>query len=551
MGEFLGKSKLDNLKTIINYNYFDKYTNNCANYPGITKAKSKLEGTFWINDISDILLNALCYVYIRKENTRINENLCKYLYYWLGSKVFTNLGHTYFFSEVVNTLYGILSEGKLGKVCNPVNYNIRYYNFQKFKDIYDLSEDYDTYKLHFATFKQSFDKDYENTIKSYKFLYNELRKECSMRKTDYNAQYCKAFNDYFTDDKNEEISSWICELKETEEQDEQLEVEHGEDSDKEQIPERFSVEGLQLFSIYRTNKPNYKEYTKTKALHTFRIISSVQYNHNFNYNTKNKHYEFFEKIEDYIEIAKSAESITSFSQAKSGCNSFVQASERYFTDKETAEIICNQFIKLYVSLNNVTCVQNLHPKYIKCSEFLNYWVNFKFRKIMHNEDYSVCDVYNGIEGQFWGNSDININIYDYINSINEDYLYKMNILYNLYQNYVELNAIDYKKPEQDKQKLLILSTACCTDYNKAKYICNGDNKDNNTKFCEKLRAFELKYDELDKNVIAQGYDFSNYFIKLSECRNNKIITTAVTGTVVGLIPLLGVLYKVSELNINL
>ncbi|SCA59853.1 Plasmodium vivax Vir protein, putative [Plasmodium vivax] len=168
---------------------------------------------------------------------------------------------------------------------------------------------------------------------------------------------------------------------------------------------------------------------------------------------------------------------------------------------------------------------------------------------MHNEDYSVCDVYNGIEGQFSVNSDININInYDYINSINEDYLYKMNILYNLYQNYVELNAIDYKKPEQDKQKLLILSTACCTDYNKAKYICNGDNKDNNTKFCEKLTAFQSKYDKLYEEAAGKGSDYSKNFIRLSECGNNKIITTAVTGTVVGLIPLLGVLYKFTPMG---
>ncbi|KMZ82965.1 hypothetical protein PVIIG_05260 [Plasmodium vivax India VII] len=147
---------------------------------------------------------------------------------------------------VVNTLYGILSEGKLGKVCNPVNDSIYDYNFQKFKDIYDLSEDYDTYKLHFATYKPSCDKDYENTIKSYKFLYNELRKECSMRKTYYNAQYCKVFNDYFTDDKNEEISSWICELKETEEQDQQLEEEPMEVAGNEYIQERPGVEGLQV-----------------------------------------------------------------------------------------------------------------------------------------------------------------------------------------------------------------------------------------------------------------------------------------------------------------
>ncbi|CAI7721713.1 PIR protein [Plasmodium vivax] len=222
MEEFLGKSKLANLNTIINYDYFDREEGICANYPHITAAKSKLAGFRWKNDVSDKILNALCYVYRRKVNNMSYINSCNYLYYWLGSKILTNLLLPHFLFEVVNTSYRILNESELGEIY------------------------YDTYKLHFATYKPSCDRDYENTIKSYKFFYNELRKECSMRKTYYNAQYCKVFNDYFTDDKNEEISSWICELKETEEQDQQLEEEPMEVAGNEYIQERPGVEGLQV-----------------------------------------------------------------------------------------------------------------------------------------------------------------------------------------------------------------------------------------------------------------------------------------------------------------
>ncbi|KMZ76590.1 hypothetical protein PVIIG_05973, partial [Plasmodium vivax India VII] len=60
--------------------------------------------------------------------------------------------------------------------------------------------------------------------------------------------------------------------------------------------------------------------------------------------------------------------------------------------------------------------------------------------------------------------------------------------------------------------------------------------------------FKSKYDKLDENVVEKGSDVYDYFIKLSECPNNKIVTTAVTGTVVGLIPLLGVLYKFTPMG---
>ncbi|KMZ96416.1 hypothetical protein PVNG_05951, partial [Plasmodium vivax North Korean] len=80
------------------------------------------------------------------------------------------------------------------------------------------------------------------------------------------------------------------------------------------------------------------------------------------------------------------------------------------------------------------------------------------------------------------------------------------------------------------------------------YICNDGNNIKNSKFCEKLNTFISKYKDLYTKVDNQGPEFSNNFIKLEECPNTKIITTAVTGTVVGLIPLLGVLYKFTPMG---
>ncbi|SCA60325.1 Plasmodium vivax Vir protein, putative [Plasmodium vivax] len=241
MDVFLGKSKLDSLNTKINYDYFDKYRNNCDNYPQITAAKHLLDGGFWEKNIFDELLNALCYVYIKKENNTLNENLCNYLYYWLGSKVLTNLRLKNFFYEVVSTIYRILSKGELGKVCDPVKYSIYdYYNFYKFKEVYDLSEDYNTYKSHFIIPNPSCDKNYQDELKTYVYLYNKLRDQCSIEKTNYNAQYCKVFNNYFTNKEDEEISSWICKLKESEEHDQQLE-EPRVDAENVPLPERHGL----------------------------------------------------------------------------------------------------------------------------------------------------------------------------------------------------------------------------------------------------------------------------------------------------------------------
>ncbi|KMZ98404.1 hypothetical protein PVNG_04348 [Plasmodium vivax North Korean] len=60
-----------------------------------------------------------------------------------------------------------------------------------------------------------------------------------MEKTYNNIQYCDVFNKYFTEEKNAHISSWTCQLTETEEEDQLLEEDNWEDAAKIEIPERF------------------------------------------------------------------------------------------------------------------------------------------------------------------------------------------------------------------------------------------------------------------------------------------------------------------------
>ncbi|KMZ77321.1 hypothetical protein PVIIG_05291 [Plasmodium vivax India VII] len=213
-----------------------------------------------------------------------------------------------------------------------------------------------------------------------------------------------------------------------------------------------------------------------------------------------------------------------------------------------AKIICNKLISIYKKLKNKSSNYSRDINYKKDFAFLTYWVNWKiygefYEKISVSEFYDLIGSYVQLDS---GYELTNTHVFE----IDKDVLNKLNILYNLYKNYSKLNSIKYTNSEQNNE-VLTLSTACCTDYIKVSYICNGDNKKNNHKFCKKLNVFESKYNGLfnkyDKNI----YEFSDNLIKLEECPNPKIITTAITGSIIGLIPLVGILYKASELNIKL
>ncbi|KMZ96360.1 hypothetical protein PVNG_06230 [Plasmodium vivax North Korean] len=253
-------------------------------------------------------------------------------------------------------------------------------------------------------------------------------------------------------------------------------------------------------------------------------------------------YGFFENINRYIKDGKSIE-LTRPVESAEGCSSFSERWSNEPDNKKIAKNICDNLVRLYKYLSNEKADYKSDINYEKDLAYIRYWVNWKIYKGNFKDNISVSFFYDLVESHALGklNNYIYINI---INNINENELNKMNILYNLFEKYSELKSIVDTNLEHGKHSLLPLSTACCTHYIKANYICNGDNKNNNPKFCDKLVTFESQYEQLYNEVLQKGSDYYKNFIKLSECPNNKIITTAVTGTVVGLIPLLGVLYKV-------
>ncbi|KMZ89384.1 hypothetical protein PVBG_05980 [Plasmodium vivax Brazil I] len=262
-------------------------------------------------------------------------------------------------------------------------------------------------------------------------------------------------------------------------------------------------------------------------------------------NKKEESYVFFEDIGNYIKKADLAESTDELSNDESECNSFIESSRYDFKDKTTAKSICEQFKKLYVSLPELKCNPNSDPNYKKSSEFLNYWVNFKLREILQNEDDSVCDVYNYLENRITVGT-CNYLLLKFIYDINKDDFYKMNILYRLYKNYTVLDTILENEGDIVNRTLLSHSTACCTDYLVANYMCNDGNDDdsNNSPFCTQLRNFKTKYDLLYNRVIEKNPEYTKYFKKLSECKKTNTMSTALIGTTVGLVPLLVGIYKV-------
>ncbi|KMZ77134.1 hypothetical protein PVIIG_05344 [Plasmodium vivax India VII] len=247
-------------------------------------------------------------------------------------------------------------------------------------------------------------------------------------------------------------------------------------------------------------------------------------------------YDFFDNILTYIEKEGNVKLDTSPLNNKDDCKSFSHINTP--TNIQAGMNICEMFIKLYTSLTNVK--NEKHADYKKEWHFLNYWLNNNLSKTKLNE--TTCATM--FSGDF---SNHCIHTFflkefspDLIYNIREEDLYKMNLLYSLYENYRTINNILSNGQEDKPDLLLQSSTKCCSDYIKANYFCKGEKN----KYCTQLEKFQTKYEELDSKLDGKIAEYSKNFIKLTQCKDTNVISTALIGTTVGLVPLLMGLYKV-------
>ncbi|KMZ82307.1 hypothetical protein PVIIG_05748 [Plasmodium vivax India VII] len=244
---------------------------------------------------------------------------------------------------------------------------------------------------------------------------------------------------------------------------------------------------------------------------------------------KKDSYEFFEDIENYIKYAEQIKSTATSGVITTCCTSLMNG-KNTLGNTEIARNICQNFLKLYNMLPNV---KNFNEK---DWGFLNYWLNFELGQV--NNNICVRAFYDDIENQCFHNMK-GVLLKDLMYNFKNDDLNKRIKLYNLHKKYSELNNIINTTPQIDKESLFTISTKCCSDYIDANYMCDGENN----QFCVHLNGFRTKYEGLYKTVDEKGLDYSNNFIKLSQCDNNTM-SKALIGTTVGLVPLLVGLYKV-------
>ncbi|SCA60405.1 Plasmodium vivax Vir protein, putative [Plasmodium vivax] len=209
MGEHLTVSDIKDLTSNVIYNHFERGDGNCDKVPFYGDIMYELELHNNLKPIRDKLAKAVCYVYWRKAyHTNFDTDLCTYLYYWVGDKIYTFVNDKAVFSKIIKAFYHELYVPVKGAICPYPNDSIDQDTFHKNKLLFDYSKNYEHINLITISGDTRCDEGYIKYINKYIETYNDAYLNCNKR--DKQKYDCEYFNTLFQNHEQSKLGSFHC-----------------------------------------------------------------------------------------------------------------------------------------------------------------------------------------------------------------------------------------------------------------------------------------------------------------------------------------------------
>ncbi|CAI7724277.1 PIR protein [Plasmodium vivax] len=211
MGLHFKEEDLKKLTSSYNYDKFENEKDACKDVNFYTEIEGAFDMYPNVNDITQKLKKALCFMYNRKKhhNIEIDDELCSYFYYWVGHNILEHLWNRSYFSKIIQIIYEELNRSDKGTICNPYK-NIDENTFSKYKLLFDYSNDHSHVNLNIVHAFTTCDKPYKEAIQKYIDAYMDVYEQCNgntPKKYD-----CGYFNKLFNNYKHEELKSFNCRI---------------------------------------------------------------------------------------------------------------------------------------------------------------------------------------------------------------------------------------------------------------------------------------------------------------------------------------------------
>ncbi|VUZ99522.1 PIR protein [Plasmodium vivax] len=211
MDHYLDNIQLGNLRTIHYYYKLDKGRYGCEYFPFYDAATRVLDSYHWRQKDSDKILRALCYAYKNILAGYLDNDICNFLYFWLGNILLEKLVTKELFHEVILKLFNTLVDDKKDQICELPHSLMLKEEFKDFKLIFDCSEDYKSYREQYINLVTSCNNDYKEHLDTHIRNYNHFYDKCKVE--NLKESYCTAFDKYFPEYSSYLLSQFKCRLE--------------------------------------------------------------------------------------------------------------------------------------------------------------------------------------------------------------------------------------------------------------------------------------------------------------------------------------------------
>ncbi|KMZ98407.1 hypothetical protein PVNG_04351 [Plasmodium vivax North Korean] len=204
MTNHLTSEHIGELTSKINYSKFEEGEGKCDDVHFFSDVTDDLRVHLSVKDISDKIKKALCYIYMKKPyHSNFESDLCSYIYYWLGDKIYSKTSNKGEFTKIMRMLYEVLNVTDKNIICKHFNYEINRDMFYKNKLLFEYSQDHGNIKIHTAGYKTC-NKDYKEYIDNYISTYTDAHSDCYEKgKKKYD---CENFFSLFQRNQYDELS---------------------------------------------------------------------------------------------------------------------------------------------------------------------------------------------------------------------------------------------------------------------------------------------------------------------------------------------------------
>ncbi|CAG9481983.1 Plasmodium vivax Vir protein, putative [Plasmodium vivax] len=210
MGKHLTENNLKEFTSNIKYSYFEDGKGNCGNIEFHSEISSDLIQYHNLSRISEKFAKALCYIYDNKVNhpNEFDKELCSYLYYWIGDKIYSNTNDRGVFSKLMNMFFHVLNYKHTSDICGILNTEIDKDTFINNKLLFDYSKNHGNIKLDTVYGDATCDDKYKEVLQNYIKIYKDAYSSCN--RMSQNKYDCEYFKKLYKDDQYTELSTFNC-----------------------------------------------------------------------------------------------------------------------------------------------------------------------------------------------------------------------------------------------------------------------------------------------------------------------------------------------------